>query len=93
MRSAAYKALQERATRTVCSQATLPLYWLADIQFFQSFPKWHGVKFVAHTYAHIHLLQHVLFGTANKAIPTSSQHWRSGGVRALGMQMEAFGAL
>lgn len=48
MRSAAYKALQERATRTVCSQATLPLYWLADIQFFQSFPKWHRVKFVAH---------------------------------------------
>lgn len=48
MRSAAYKALQERVTRTVCSQATLPLYWLADIQFFQSFPKWHRVKFVAH---------------------------------------------
>lgn len=48
MRSAAYKSLQERATRTVCSQATLPLYWLADIQFFQSFPEWHGVKFVAH---------------------------------------------
>lgn len=55
MRSAAYKALQERATRTVCSQATLPLYWLADIQFFQSFPKWHGVKFVAH-----HLCPHSL---------------------------------
>lgn len=48
MRSAAYKALQERATRTACSQATLPLHWLAEIQFFQSFPEWHGVKFVAH---------------------------------------------
>lgn len=55
MRSAAYKSLQERATRTVCSQATLPLYWLADIQFFQSFPEWHGVKFVAH-----HLCPHWL---------------------------------
>lgn len=55
MRSAAYKALQERATRTACSPATLPLYWLAEIQFFQSFPKWHGVKFVAH-----HLCPHSL---------------------------------
>lgn len=55
MRSAAYKALQERATSTACSQATLPLYCLAEIQFFQSFPKWHGVKFVVH-----HLCPHSL---------------------------------
>lgn len=40
------------------------------------------------TYAHIHLLQHVLFGTVNKAIPTSSQRLKSGGLRALGMQTE-----
>lgn len=55
MRSAAYKALQERATRTVCSQATLHFCCLADIQFFQSLPEWHGVKFVAH-----HLCPHSL---------------------------------
>ena len=55
MRSAAGQALQERATRTACSQAALPLYWLAEIQFFQSFPKCHGVKFVAH-----HLCPHSL---------------------------------
>lgn len=30
------------------------------------------------TYAHIHLLQHVLFSRTNKAIPASSEHLQSG---------------
>lgn len=93
MRSAAYKAPQEKATRTACSQPTLPLYWLAEIQFFQSFSKWHRVKFVAH-----HLCPHSLVTActpwhSKQSDPILLQCLKSGGVKALSTQMEALCAM